>query len=97
METVKRLEIIVDSPEVPDLLRELNKVGVTGYTIFNNLSGSGDRGERRNDEPGGGSGNACILAAVKQERVDSVVAAIRPILRRRGGVCLISDAHWVIH
>ncbi len=97
MQNVKRIEIIVDSPEVPSLLKELTHIGVSGYTVFHNITGSGDRGERRNDEPGGGSGNSCILLAIAPEKSDAVIAAIRPILRRRGGVCLMSDAQWVVH
>lgn len=97
MQSLKRIEIIVDAPEVPSLLKALNAIGVTGYTIFHDLTGSGERGDRRNDEPGGGSGNSCILLAVEPGKIDALVEVVRPILRRRGGVCLMSDAQWLIH
>ena len=63
MEPVKRIEIVVDSPEVPELLQLLRREGIGGYTVFGHLRGGGDRGERRDDEPSGG-GNACVLVAV---------------------------------
>ncbi len=97
MQTVKRIEIIVDSPELPELTATLRAHGVSGYTVFSSLTGSGDRGSRANDEPGGGSGNICLLTAVPPEKATSLVEAIRPILKRRGGICLVSDAQSVVH
>ena len=97
MQQVKRIEIIIDTPEVPELLAVLRAQGVSGYTIFSNVTGAGDRGERRNDEPGGGSGNTCILTTTPPEKATALIEAIRPILKRRGGVCLVSDASWVKH
>lgn len=97
MQQVKRIEIIIDTPEVPELLAVLRAQGVSGYTIFGNVTGAGDRGERRNDEPAGGSGNTCILTTAPPEKAATLIEAIRPILKRRGGVCLVSDALWVKH
>ena len=97
MKPVKRIEIIIDVPEIPSLLALLRAEGVSGYSVFSPLTGTGERGERRNDEPGGGSGNACVLTAAPQEQATAIVNAIRPILSRRGGMCLVSDAEWVVH
>lgn len=96
MQPVKRIEIVVDSPEVPELVALLRREGIGGYTVFGHLSGGGDRGERRDDEPSGG-GNACVLVAVPADAFERVVALVRPVLKRRGGMCLVSDAHWVVH
>jgi hypothetical protein len=97
MQHVKRIEIVVDSPEIPELLQVLRAHGIRGYTLFTHLRGGGDRGERFNDEPGGGNGNSCLLTAAEPAAVPALVEAIQPILRRRGGMCLISDAQWVLH
>jgi len=97
MQQVKRIEIIIDTPEVPALLAVLREQKVSGYTVFHSVTGAGDRGERRNDEPGGGGGNACILTAALPENATALVEAVRPVLRRRGGICLVSDASWVKH
>lgn len=96
MQPVKRVEIVVDSPEVPDLLALLRRERVGGYTVFAHLSGRGDRGERRDDEPSGG-GNACVLVAVPEAQLQRLVELVRPVLKRRGGMCLVSDASWVLH
>ncbi len=97
MQEIKRIEIIIDTPEVPALLEVLRAHGVSGYSVFGSVTGAGDRGERRNDEPAGGSGNACILTASLPENAAALVEAVRPILKRRGGICLVSDAKWVVH
>ena len=55
------------------------------------------RGERRNDEPGGGSGNACVVAAIAPDKLPAAVAAVRPLRKRRGGLCLVTDAQSVRH
>lgn len=97
MQNVKRLEIIIDAPEVPALLAVLRDHGADGYTVISPVTGAGHRGERRNDEPGGGSGNAYVLTAFPAESTPALIEAVRPILKQRGGVCLVSDAQWVIH
>lgn len=97
MQPVKRIEIVVDSPEIPELLSVLRAQGIRGYTLFTHLRGSGDRGDRLDDEPNGGNGNSCLVIAARPDAVAGIIEAIRPILRRRGGMCLISDAQWVVH
>jgi hypothetical protein len=97
MHPVKRVEIIIDAPELPVLLAALRQKGVRGYSIFSPVTGLGARGERRNDEPGGGAASACVLMALPEEEAKVVVEVVRPILKKRGGVCLVSDAQWVVH
>jgi len=97
MKPVKRIEIVVDAPEVPELLEVLRVAGVGGYTVFTQLRGAGDRGYRDNEEPGGGDGNACVVTVAAAGEELRVVDAVRPILKRRGGMCLVSDALWVVH
>lgn len=97
MQNVKRIEIIIDAPEVPTLLAVLREHGADGYTVISPVTGAGDRGERRNDEPGGGSANAFVLTALVPEKASEIIEAVRPILKKRGGVCLVSDALWVVH
>jgi Fe-S cluster biogenesis protein NfuA len=41
--------------------------------------------------------NGCVMTACPPEQVERVVERLRPILKRFGGVCLVSDAEWMIH
>ncbi len=41
--------------------------------------------------------NVYILSVCNQEKEQEVVGAVTPILKKYGGVCIISDAKWIEH
>ena len=94
---VKRIEIIVDELELPKVLKLLDEAGVSGYTVMKDAIGKGDRGLRGGDDLTRVFANSYILAACPAEKLDQIVEAMRHILKQRGGVCLVSDAQWIIH
>ena len=94
---VKRIEIIVDELELPKVLKLLDAAGVSGYTVIKDATGKGDRGLRGGDELTGVFANSYVMTACPSEKVNLIVESIRPILKQRGGVCLVSDAHWLVH
>lgn len=97
MVPIKRVEIVVDALEVENLTRALNRVGVSGYTVIRNVTGSGGRGTRRGDDVTDVFANRLVIVACEEEKLQELVEEIRPILKRFGGVCLVSDAQWLIH
>ena len=97
MESVKRIEIIIDTREMREVCRTLEALGVNGYSVIRDVTGRGDRGVQSGDELTDVFKNSLLLTAAPHESVAGIVAAIRPILKRRGGICLVSDAQWVIH
>ena len=97
MQPVKRIEIVVDSLELSKVLKLLEKVGVSGYTIIREVTGKGERGIRGGDELTGVFKNSYVLAACSAEQTDLIIEAIKPVLSRFGGICLVSDAMWVKH
>lgn len=97
MRAVKRLEIVVARLAVPALVEALEKAGVDGYTVVDHVSGKGERGVRSDDEPTDALANGLVLTTCDAAALDRLVAAIRPLLKRFGGVCLVSDAAWVVH
>ena len=98
MKPCKRIEIVIEQPLVSRMADLLVDLGVPGYTLIANVAGRGDRGVRRADEPTGTSTNSMfIIACDDPVLIDEIVAEIRPILSRSGGVCLVSDAQWVRH
>jgi nitrogen regulatory protein PII len=94
---VKRIEIIVDALEIPNVVRRLEAAGVSGYTIIKDATGMGERGLRDAGELTDVFKNSYLLTTCLPEQIERIVEAIRPILKLRGGVCLVSDAQWVIH
>ena len=71
--------------------------GITSYTIVRDVIGRGERGFQSGDELTDVFKNSLLLTTCDADQLQGIVEALRPILKRRGGVCLVSDAQWVIH
>jgi nitrogen regulatory protein PII len=97
MKRVKRMEIVVDTLAVPRVLEALEAAGLSGWTVVRDVTGKGERGLRAGDELTGVAGNGYVLTACEPGELARVAEAIRPILRTFGGVCLVSDAEWLLH
>lgn len=95
MEAVKKLEVITNSLELP-LLAILDKVGVSGYTIINDVTGRGDRGII-NDLETSVVSNGYVMSICTAEQELQLVEAITPILKKFVTVCIVSDAKWIVH
>jgi nitrogen regulatory protein PII len=96
-EIVKRVEIIVDTLEAPNVLRLLSKIGVSGYSVIHDVTGKGGRGTRAGDELTDVFKNAYILIACSPDESERIADAIRPVLKRFGGICMMSEAEFVKH
>ncbi len=92
MHTVKRVEIIIDKPHVRQVRRALDGFDVPGLTVFEATAGYGDRGERSGGELSDAQVNCCLLTTCRVDQVEALAKAIEPLLRKYGGLCLISDA-----
>ena len=95
MKPVLRLEIVIDGANADAVCDILDSHAVTGWTVLEVAKGRGERGMRRADSLR--SGNQLILSTCKESDLDALVADLRPVLKRFGGVCLVSDARWVRH
>ncbi len=94
MKPVKRIEIVIEEVEQDDLVAQLDRIGVVGYTVVPGAGGRGERGVRY--ESLQGLGNVLMTIACDEVQANKVIEVIRPILKRYGGICLVSDALWVI-
>lgn len=98
MKPCKRIEIVIEQPLAKRLSELLTELGAPGYTIIHQASGRGDRGHRRADEPTGTSSNCVfVIACETEEAMTQIIAGVRPLLSRSGGICLVSDALWLKH
>lgn len=97
MQAVKKLEIILDAPEEKSVTAILDRIGVSGYTIVRNVAGKGGRGIQRGDELTDVFSNVLIMTACTPAEAEKAVEMLRPLLRRVGGLCLLSDATMVEH
>jgi nitrogen regulatory protein PII len=97
MRAVKRVELVIDAVELPQVLRIVKSLGIGGWTLVRDVAGQGDRGSRMGDQPTDVMRNVVLIIACDYEQSKRLAEAIRPILARMGGMCLISDATWVVH
>lgn len=95
MKPMKRIEVILPEGETDELIRAMEGNGVSAYTLIPSVSGRGDRGRTFNAV--GQLDNSYLLVACDEDRLPMLVETIRPFLRRFGGICLVSDAQWVMH
>jgi hypothetical protein len=98
MKQCKRLEIILEQVLSDRIVDCITKIGVSGYTLIPSISGRGGRGERLDDDPAGTNTNCIfIVACDSEDEAMNVIEAVRPILTRSGGLCLMTDAWSVKH
>lgn len=98
MTPCSRLEIVIEAPLAQRLAARLLELGAPGYTLIPRAHGSGDRGERRGDEPTGTSTNSLFLVICEDQALARrLVEGIEPMLRRAGGLCVLSEALYIEH
>jgi nitrogen regulatory protein PII len=95
MRHVKRIEIVIGKPHEPKVQAALRRLGVPGLTVLDVAEGWGDRGDREGGELSDAMVNRYLLTTCEVERVDELAATLEPILRRYGGLVLISDAQLI--
>ena len=91
MKPVSKVEIIIDSVEVDNVVKLLDEIGVTGYSIINDVVGKGSRGVRSGYELTDLFKNSYIMVVCDEKEMHMIVEAIRPIVKKFGGICIVSD------
>ncbi len=93
MQPVKRIDIISDSIELHKIIAALKSAGVAHFTEIRNVSGTGGRSNRdSSDLDMMNIENDYVIAFCSEEQVEGVAKVLRPILKKYGGTCYISDA-----
>ena len=90
MEPIKRIEIITNTLEI------LDKIGFD-YTIIKQVTGKRNRGKVIDDLQTQAFTNGYVLSICTTEQEHQLVTEIEPILKKFGGVCIVSDAKWITH
>lgn len=90
--SVKKLEIILGGEHQAFATDLLDKAGVTGYTIINNVSGKGRHGFHEghlmfNEE----DVLIMIIAAVPDQLVTPILEGLAPFYSEHSGVVFVSD------
>ena len=97
MRDVKRIEIVVEATQEETIRKLIEDAGIDGFTLLHAVAGQGQRGERSGDGLSDAFQNVVFVIAAPEEQVTAFVESVRPVLKRTGGVCLVSDARWLKH
>jgi nitrogen regulatory protein PII len=89
---LKKLEIILEGEHQAFVKDVLDRAGVTGYTIFNNLSGKGSHGFHEghlmfNED----DVLIMFVVAVPEDLVNPILEGLAPFYNEHSGVVFISD------
>ncbi len=97
MKPVSKVEIIIDALEVEHVVKFLDEIGVSGYSIINDVIGKGHRGVRSGYEFADLFKNSYIMVVCDEKEMHRIVEAIRPIIKKFGGICIVSDVVMRVH
>lgn len=92
---MKRFEIVIGVEQLEELMELLERTQVRGYTVIKNAGGHGSRGVRNPDDVLMEEENVVVVLACKEDQAQRVLNELRPAMKGFGGMCLISDCHWV--
>lgn len=92
----KRIDIAIESPLVPRMLKLLDELGVTGYTAVSALAGRGASGTWHRDGVVGRAGSIVLIYCIMDEsRVDAVLEPVFKLLSTRIGIVTVSDVQVI--
>ncbi|WP_310483071.1 P-II family nitrogen regulator [Chamaesiphon sp. VAR_48_metabat_403] len=94
LQSVKKVEIIVSYLEVPAVLKILKKNLVQGYTVINNVSGSGEHGYSGDDLI---TNSYIMIICTELAMAEQLSNALQPLLKKLGGIFIVTDAQWIAH
>lgn len=96
IETVirKRIEILADTPLVKRVTQEIDKAGITGWTVLPVQSGSGRDGPWR-DERVTGSDKSLVLTIAPESKAQALAEALVPNLGNYGLLLTMWDVEVI--
>ena len=97
MQPVHKVEIIISSLETNEVLDILEKTRVSGYTVIDHTTGKGDRGMTDSDLGKAFSNTYILTVCTNAKQLEFLTAEITPLLKKVGGICLVTESAWINH
>ena len=94
LQPVRKIEIIVSYLEVPAVLKVLKKNLVKNYTVINNVSGSGEHGYSGDDLI---TNSYIMIICTELEMAEQLSKSMQPLLKKMGGIFVVTEAQWIAH
>jgi nitrogen regulatory protein PII len=94
LQPIKKIEIIVSYLEVSAVLKILKKNSIKRYTVINNVSGSGEHGYSGDDLI---TNSYIMIICTDLELAEQLSTAMQPLLKKLGGIFIVTDGQWIAH
>lgn len=91
----KRIEILVDTPLVPRVIRLIKDVDISGWSVIKIASGGGRDGRWDHDEVTGAAAKSIVLMIASQEKADLLADKVAPLLESHGLLITIGNVEVV--
>ena len=89
---MKEVRVVVPGDLKPYVTELFDKVHATGYTIIGNVSGKGHHGVREAHFMFSEQESlVMIMTVVPEEKVEPILAGLRPLFERHSGVMFVGD------
>ena len=89
---MKEIRVVVSGEHRAFVTELLDKVQASGYTIIGNISGKGHHGLREAHFMFSEMESlVMIMTVVAEEKVEPILAGLRPLFDRHSGVMFVSD------
>jgi len=93
--TRKRVEILVDSPLAPLVIKAAANAGIAGYTLIPVQSGAGRGGSWRRGDVSDAASKTIFLTIASAENAGRLVDSLAPHLESYGMLLTLSDVEVV--
>ena len=93
--TRKRIEILVDTPLVPRIVRQIKAAGISGWSLIHVDSGGGREGEWQHDDVTGASAKTIILVVASDAKATQLVDTLAPMLDSHGLLLTVGEVQVV--
>jgi nitrogen regulatory protein PII len=92
----KRIAIVIEQPALRRVLDTLDRLAVTGYTVYPVIAGRGREGSWRADDLVSDAGRmVSVVCICDPGKVDQVIEPVYAIVARHVGIVSISDCEVI--
>jgi PII-like signaling protein len=91
LHTRKKLEIAIAAAYVSRVGEMLDRNGVSGFTVLPAVMGRGSSGDWREDSLSGADQHVVIMAIMKPETADALLADLQKLFQTYRGIATVTD------
>src|SRR5437868_5227702 len=95
MIAAKKIEVVIESINTKKVIVIFKKLKIEGYTVLQEATGAGAHGKYDAQELTDVFKNTYFIVVCSQEQMQTLIHELRPIVKKYGGICYISDVQRI--